>query len=204
MMQYKDKMCCTNTILYKIDKYVGQIMITAGRIEFPNHHDVTCDTTKKQTSSSHKSLRPSYSWTCCKKMMVTNNIQKTNKTTKDEKTRIRNISSQSQYWCLKLVVSWKTGGCLLDASTNGIKNLPKKPNHPTNFTSQESLNEGSGSVMVVDFAVDLIDLLSTSNFVLIWSKVWECKCLSPADGLVETSRQPLGLYDGEHMQTWSF
>ena len=57
MMQYKDKMCCTNTILYKIDKYVGQIMITAGRIEFPNHHAVTCDTTKKQTSSSHKSLK---------------------------------------------------------------------------------------------------------------------------------------------------
>jgi len=46
-----------------------------------------------------------------------------------------------------------------------IKNLPKKPNQPTSL--QESLNEGSGSVMAVDFAVDLIDLLSTSNFVLI-------------------------------------
>ena len=44
MMQYKDKMCCTNTILYKIDKYVGQIMITAwnswqDRVPKPSRRD---------------------------------------------------------------------------------------------------------------------------------------------------------------------
>lgn len=45
MMQYKDKMSCTNTILYKIDKYVGQIMITAwnswqDRVPKPSRRDL--------------------------------------------------------------------------------------------------------------------------------------------------------------------
>lgn len=45
MMQYKDKMCYTNTILYKINKYVGQIMITAwnswqDRVPKPSRRDL--------------------------------------------------------------------------------------------------------------------------------------------------------------------